>query len=140
MYALRGGPGTVQRVDRPARRVVGAALITAHAHTASPTLIARAGCAATARSLAWKLIAWQRAYLVVTSHRVMLITGIVKRRIAMMPLAKIADVKVEQPLPGRVAGYGTSIRSRHMNNSGRDGPGPLSQVLTCPYANCRSRE
>jgi len=89
--------------------LAGAALVTAHARTASPTLIAWAGFAATAAWLAWKLIAWQRTYLVVTSHRVMLITGIVNRRIAMMPLAKIADIRVEQPLPGRVLGYGTFL-------------------------------
>ncbi len=89
--------------------LAGAALVTAHAPAASPILIAWTGFAATAAWLAWKLIAWQRTYLVVTSHRVMLITGILNRRIAMMPLAKIPDIKVEQPLPGRMLGYGTFL-------------------------------
>ena len=78
------------------------------------------------RLLAWKLIAWRRTYLVVTSLRVILITGILTRQIAMMPLAKIADIQVEQPLPGRLLGYGTFLIEARW-------PGhPLSNIAYIP--------
>lgn len=58
---------------------------------------------------AWKFAAWKLAYFLVTEHRVMLITGVLGRRVDMMPLAKVTDLTVDRSFLGRLLGYGTVV-------------------------------
>lgn len=56
--------------------------------------------------LLWKLIAWSMEFFLVTEHRVMLITGVLNRHVAMMPLSKVTDITLDRSATGRMLGYG----------------------------------
>ncbi len=47
--------------------------------------------------------------LIVTESRVVYVSGWLARRYGMMPLSKITDLTIEEPLIGRLFGYGTLI-------------------------------
>src|SRR5690606_22854254 len=55
----------------------------------------------------WDVAEWYYDRFVLTNKRVMLIGGIIARRVAMMPLARVTDMKYTQSPLGRVLGYGT---------------------------------
>jgi len=55
----------------------------------------------------WDVAEWYYDRFVLTNKRVMLIEGIIARRVAMMPLARVTDMKYTQSALGRVLGYGT---------------------------------
>ncbi|WP_372492362.1 MULTISPECIES: PH domain-containing protein [Actinomadura] len=59
--------------------------------------------------LVWKLIAWSVEFFLVTEHRVMLVSGILNRNVAMMPLAKVTDIALERSVAGRMLGYGEFV-------------------------------
>lgn len=52
---------------------------------------------------------WGVWYLVVTSHRILICSGIPRRRVAMWPLDSIRGMTLEQSFYGRFCGYGTFI-------------------------------
>ncbi len=54
----------------------------------------------------WDVAEWYYDRFILTNKRVMLIEGIVSRRVAMMPLARVTDMKYTQSPMGRVLGYG----------------------------------
>lgn len=59
-----------------------------------------------------QVLSWQRRRLVVTDRRLLLISGLVSRRVAVMPLRKVTDLTYEQPLIGRLFdtyGWGTFV-------------------------------
>lgn len=66
--------------------------------------------------LVWKVIAWSVEFFIVTEHRLMYLRGIIRRRVGMIPLRKISDIKLERPLQGRLLDYGTFI----MESAGQD--------------------
>src|SRR5262245_53059629 len=55
----------------------------------------------------WAVAEWYYDRFILTNKRVMLIEGIISRRVAMMPLARVTDMKYTQSALGRVLGYGT---------------------------------
>jgi len=55
----------------------------------------------------WDVAEWYYDRFVLTNKRVMLIEGIIARKVAMMPLARVTDMKYTQSALGRVLGYGT---------------------------------
>jgi len=55
----------------------------------------------------WDVAEWYYDRFILTNKRVMLIEGIVSRRVAMMPLGRVTDMKYTQSPLGRVLGYGT---------------------------------
>jgi TIR domain/Bacterial PH domain len=57
---------------------------------------------------ATKVIAWAREYLLVTSERILHISGVLGR-IAAIPLSKVTDLSFHKPWPGRILGYGDVI-------------------------------
>jgi uncharacterized membrane protein YdbT with pleckstrin-like domain len=59
--------------------------------------------------LVWKVIAWSIEFFLVTEHRVMVISGVLNRKVAMMPLGKVEDIKLERSLLGRMLGYGEFV-------------------------------
>ncbi|KAB2341931.1 PH domain-containing protein [Actinomadura rudentiformis] len=59
--------------------------------------------------LTWKVIAWSIEFFLVTEHRVMVISGVLNRSVAMMPLAKVTDIALERSLAGRMLGYGEFV-------------------------------
>jgi uncharacterized membrane protein YdbT with pleckstrin-like domain len=61
------------------------------------------------RKMALAFAAWAVDYFVVVKGRVVLITGLFDRKTAMMPIAKVTDMTYEQPVLGRLLGYGTFV-------------------------------
>ncbi len=59
--------------------------------------------------LVWMIGDWFFEEIVVTNRRVLLITGILTRKVAIMPLIKITDLTFEQSLLGRMLDYGTFV-------------------------------
>src|SRR5215469_15048458 len=55
----------------------------------------------------WDVAEWYYDRFVLTNKRVMLVEGIVARKVAMMPLTRVTDMKYTQTALGRVLGYGT---------------------------------
>lgn len=66
--------------------------------------------------LIWKTALWAVDYFVVTSHRMLLTTGLVTRKVAMMPLVKVTDMSFQRSFFGRVFGYGEFI----LESAGQD--------------------
>jgi uncharacterized membrane protein YdbT with pleckstrin-like domain len=77
--------------------------------------------------LIWKLIGWTMLYFIITEYRVILISGVLNRRVAMMPLNKISDIKLDRSMLGRMLGYGTIV----IEGSGQDQA--LRNVVYMPY-------
>jgi uncharacterized membrane protein YdbT with pleckstrin-like domain len=75
----------------------------------------------------WQAINWAVDYFVVTSHRFILTTGLLNRKVAMMPLAKVTDMTFQRSFLGRILGYGTFI----LESAGQDQA--LSTVDFIPY-------
>ena len=57
----------------------------------------------------WYVLDWYFEEIVVTNRRVLLVTGVLNRKVGIMPLIKVTDLTFEQTLWGRVLGYGTFI-------------------------------
>jgi uncharacterized membrane protein YdbT with pleckstrin-like domain len=77
--------------------------------------------------LIWRLIAWSMTYFVITEYRVTLISGVLNRRVAMMPLEKVSDITLDRNLLGRIIGYGTIV----LESTGQDQA--LRNVIFMPY-------
>lgn len=54
----------------------------------------------------WKALTQHMDRFVITNMRVFRISGVITRKIATMPIARILDITVDQPFFGRIVGYG----------------------------------
>jgi uncharacterized membrane protein YdbT with pleckstrin-like domain len=77
--------------------------------------------------LAIKIWEWVVTYFVVTSQRFLLASGIVTRKVNMMPLAKVTDMSFQRSALGRLLGYGEFI----LESAGQDQA--LTNVDYLPY-------
>jgi uncharacterized membrane protein YdbT with pleckstrin-like domain len=59
--------------------------------------------------LAVKIFEWSETYFVVTSQRMLLQSGLVTRKVNMMPLSKVTDMSFQRSSLGRILGYGEFI-------------------------------
>jgi uncharacterized membrane protein YdbT with pleckstrin-like domain len=59
--------------------------------------------------LIWKAINWAVDYFVITTQRLMLTTGLLTRKVAMMPMSKVTDMSFQRSFGGRLLGYGELI-------------------------------
>jgi len=59
--------------------------------------------------VAWRVADWYYDRFILTNKRVMVVNGIITRRVAMMPLARVTDMKYEQSPLGRTLNYGTFV-------------------------------
>jgi membrane protein YdbS with pleckstrin-like domain len=64
----------------------------------------------------WLVGEWYIEQFVVTDKRILLVTGLFYRKLAVMPLAKVTDLTYERSPLGRLLGYGTFI----MESAGQD--------------------
>ena len=71
---------------------------------AGATLLVVAAVVATAA--VWR---WDRTHVVLTTERLFVLHGVVRRHAAAVRLAKVGTVEIEQSLPGRIFGYGTVV-------------------------------
>jgi uncharacterized membrane protein YdbT with pleckstrin-like domain len=74
-----------------------------------------------------KVFDWGVTYFVVTSQRFLLATGLVTRKVNMMPLAKVTDMSFQRSTMGRILGYGEFI----LESAGQDQA--LNRVDHLPY-------
>lgn len=58
---------------------------------------------------AWRTGDWWFDRFVLTSRRVMIVSGMIARNIAMMPLSRVTDMAYNQSPMGRVLNYGTFV-------------------------------
>jgi membrane protein YdbS with pleckstrin-like domain len=76
----------------------------------------------------WYVAEWYYDRFVLTNKRVMLIQGVVARKVAMMPLNRVTDMKYTQSPLGRLLGYGKfeieSAGDEHLLRSVPDLPNP----------------
>jgi membrane protein YdbS with pleckstrin-like domain len=66
--------------------------------------------------VAWKVADWYFDRFILTNKRVMVVNGIITRKVAMMPLLRVTDMKYEQSPLGRVLNYGTFV----LESAGQD--------------------
>jgi membrane protein YdbS with pleckstrin-like domain len=59
--------------------------------------------------VAWRVADWWYDRFILTNKRVMVVNGIVTRKVAMMPLTRVTDMKYEQTPAGRTFNYGTFV-------------------------------
>ena len=52
---------------------------------------------------------WDRTHVVLTTEKLFVVHGVLKRQAAAVRLAKVGTVEVEQSLTGRLLGYGTIV-------------------------------
>ncbi|WP_052367162.1 PH domain-containing protein [Paraoerskovia marina] len=58
---------------------------------------------------AWRCLEWRADIFVATDKRVLLVYGLIIRKVAMMPMRKVTDMNYSRSVPGRVLGYGTFL-------------------------------
>ncbi|MGR6317066.1 PH domain-containing protein [Micromonospora soli] len=59
--------------------------------------------------VAWQIAEWWYNRFILTNKRVMVVDGVITRRVAMMPLVRVTDMKYEQSPTGRALNYGTFV-------------------------------
>lgn len=75
----------------------------------------------------WRVAEWSVDYFVITNQRMLLTTGLITRKVAMMPLAKVTDMSFKRTIAGRMLGYGEFV----LESAGQDQA--LSTVEYLPY-------
>jgi uncharacterized membrane protein YdbT with pleckstrin-like domain len=64
----------------------------------------------------WKFADWWVERFVVTDRRMIVTSGLLTRKVAMMPLARVTDMSYQRPFLGRILGYGEFV----MESAGQD--------------------
>ena len=82
----------------------------------------------------WYVLDWYFEELIVTNRRVLLVSGVLNRKVGVMPLIKVTDLTFEQPFSGRFLGYGTFI----IESAGQDQA--LSRIAFVPQPLHRYRQ
>ncbi|WP_406284897.1 PH domain-containing protein [Embleya sp. NBC_00896] len=72
------------------------------------------------------ILTWRNDYFIVTDKRVILTTGLIGKRVNMMPLTKVTDMSYRRTLGGRLLGHGMFV----MESAGQDQP--LKEVEFVP--------
>jgi uncharacterized membrane protein YdbT with pleckstrin-like domain len=75
----------------------------------------------------WRAANWALEYFVVTSQRMILTSGVLTRKVAMMPLVKVTDMSFQRSFFGRLLGYGEFI----LESAGQDQA--LRNIPYIPY-------
>jgi hypothetical protein len=57
----------------------------------------------------WKVARWQADRFIVTSARVLMVTGLVTRQVSMLPLRKLTDMSYRRSSLGMLLGYGEFV-------------------------------
>ncbi|HEY2041429.1 MAG TPA: PH domain-containing protein [Jatrophihabitans sp.] len=59
--------------------------------------------------VAWVVADWRAEHFLITDKRVLLINGLITRRVAIMPLNRVTDLTYERSVIGRILGYGVFV-------------------------------
>jgi membrane protein YdbS with pleckstrin-like domain len=68
-----------------------------------------AGWVLLAGRLVWRALQWREDWFVVTDRRLLVHSGLLTRRVSMMPLIKVTDLSFARPPVGRLLGYGEIV-------------------------------
>ena len=63
-----------------------------------------------------RLVVWRFDWFMATDKRLLMMYGVINRRVAMMPLAKVIDMSFNRTMVGRVLGYGQFV----LESAGRE--------------------
>lgn len=85
------------------------------------------GVAVLVLRLIWAALNWAVDYFVITSERLLLTSGVLTRKVAMMPLSKVTDMSFQRSFAGQLFGYGEFI----IESAGQDQA--LRRVDHIPY-------
>ena len=55
------------------------------------------------------VVRWDRTLLVLTSEKLFVVYGVIRRRGAAVRLSRVGPIEIEQSIPGRLFGYGTLV-------------------------------
>ena len=97
---------------RPLAKAVGLAAAGAAALLLLPWPAGAPGAALLAVAAAGCLRAvwrWDRTRVVVTTEKLVVVHGVLRRSSAAVPLRAVEAIELEQTLPGRLLGYGTLV-------------------------------
>ncbi|SEG86867.1 PH domain-containing protein [Thermomonospora echinospora] len=106
VIAVRRHPAVLLQ---PVAETLGGLLVAALVHTYTGLALLWIPWLLLVGRLVWKLIVWSMEFFLVTEHRVMMVSGVLNRKVAMMPLGKVEDIKLDRSPVGRVLGYGEFI-------------------------------
>lgn len=59
--------------------------------------------------LAWRIVAWRLDRLALTDRRLLRVSGLIRPRVATVPLPEVTEVRYRQSRLGRALGYGTLV-------------------------------
>lgn len=59
--------------------------------------------------MAWSVLQWECCRVYVTSENVMVVDGVLNRRMAATPLGKVSELAIRQTLVGRICNYGALV-------------------------------
>jgi membrane protein YdbS with pleckstrin-like domain len=59
--------------------------------------------------LIWKAANWNNSFFVVTSGRLILLSGVLTKKVDMLPLTKVTDMSFRRPYIGRLLGFGAFV-------------------------------
>jgi uncharacterized membrane protein YdbT with pleckstrin-like domain len=66
--------------------------------------------------LIWKVTDWYLELFLATDRRLMLVHGIITRKVDIMPMSKVTDMRYDRTVTGKVFGYGVYI----LESAGQD--------------------
>ena len=66
--------------------------------------------------LVWRVLDWRNEWFVATDKRMLLLYGLITKKVSMMPLVKVTDMRYSRSITGRVLGYGEFL----MESAGQD--------------------
>ena len=81
--------------------------------------------ALTATAAVWR---WDRTHIVLTTEKLFIVHGFLRRRAAAVRLERVGAVEVEQTLFGRLLGYGTIVAG-DLEISAVPEPGRLAELI-----------
>lgn len=59
--------------------------------------------------VAWRVVGWYQTRFVLSNKRLLYTEGVFRRRVGMMPLLRVTDLRYEQTVWGQLLGYGTFV-------------------------------
>jgi uncharacterized membrane protein YdbT with pleckstrin-like domain len=83
----------------------GVAVVAGWPFTVAGAVLAAAGAFVALRAV-WR---WERTHVVVTTDKLYVVYGTLRRRAAAVRLARVGTLEIEQTLLGRLLGYGTIV-------------------------------
>lgn len=84
----------------------GAVLLTQPWPLVLPGAVLVASAALVGLRAVWR---WERTHLIVTTDKLLVVNGTLRRRASAVRLRSVENIELEQSLPGRLLGYGTLV-------------------------------